>query len=551
MSAASAALRRLERARHDYGAGAGDRKRALLAALGRRSLETAGEVRRLHEALCFLRAYPDDARVLAAVERMLARFDRRADLRAQRQALAHSGIAGTTTWYPFFWPTARWLAARWPGRLRFDRSDAAAEGALGRALPLLVTPHEAVALREAKLAGYAAIDRLRARGETDAAFLVRRVATLAGDDFTREAFYDAINPSCELLPTADTPARTREKFAPAPVVFRETPLRGGRPDLRGEMRRAPRSMRRLPVADGRRLVDLARGAMVGRSRDLDAFAYGNTRDTWLVDDGGGLAFGLIGVAPERRAPLAALYGGLTLANGVPIGYFQADIAGRTAALSFNTFETFRGGEAAFTFGRLLAALRHAFGVDAFSIEPYQLGEGNDEGLASGAWWFYFKLGFRPRAAAARQQADAELARIKRRAAHRSSAATLRRLAAHHLFFDLDRRRRTPLPPLAALGFRVARLLAARGENRGEALAAVQSEAAQVLGLRSLAGLNAGERQAFAGLAPLVLLAGAGRWPLPQRRDLLALIRAKAADSELGYVQRLAAHRPLCKTLLAQ
>ncbi len=551
MSAASAALRRLERARHDYGAGAGDRKRALLAALGRRSLETAGEVRRLHEALCFLRAYPDDARVLAAVERMLARFDRRADLRAQRQALAHSGIAGTTTWYPFFWPTARWLAARWPGRLRFDRSDAAAEGALGRALPLLVTPHEAVALREAKLAGYAAIDRLRARGETDAAFLVRRVATLAGDDFTREAFYDAINPSCELLPTADTPARTREKFAPAPVVFRETPLRGGRPDLRGEMRRAPRSMRRLPLADGRRLVDLARGAMVGRSRDLDAFAYGNTRDTWLVDDGGGLAFGLIGVAPERRAPLAAIYGGLTLANGVPIGYFQADVAGRTAALSFNTFETFRGGEAAFTFGRLLAALRHAFGVDAFSIEPYQLGEGNDEGLASGAWWFYFKLGFRPRATAARQLAEAELARMRRRAAHRSSAATLRHLAAHHLFFDLDRRRRTPLPPLAALGFRVARLLAARGENRGEALAAVQSAAAQVLGLRSLAGLNAGERQAFAGLAPLVLLAGAGRWPLPQRRDLLALIRAKAADSELGYVQRLAAHRPLCKTLLAQ
>ena len=257
------------------------------------------------------------------------------------------------------------------------------------------------------------------------------------------------------------------------------------------------------------------------------------------------------VASISRAPLAAIYGGLTLANGVPIGYFQADVAGRTAALSFNTFETFRGGEAAFTFGRLLAALRHAFGVDAFSIEPYQLGEGNDEGLASGAWWFYFKLGFRPRAAAARQQADAELARIKRRAAHRSSAATLRRLAAHHLFFDLDRRRRTPLPPLAALGFRVARLLAARGENRGEALAAVQSEAAQVLGLRSLAGLNAGERQAFAGLAPLVLLAGAGRWPLPQRRDLLALIRAKAADSELGYVQRLAAHRPLCKTLLAQ
>ena len=121
---------------------------------------------------------------------------------------------------------------------------------LARAAALLVTPHEAVALREAKLGGYAAVYRLRPRGETDATFLVRRVAALAGDDFTREAFYDGINPSCELLAANDTPARTREKFGPAPVVFRDTPLRRGRPDLRAGMARAPLSLRRLPATDG-------------------------------------------------------------------------------------------------------------------------------------------------------------------------------------------------------------------------------------------------------------------------------------------------------------
>ena len=551
MNATSAALRALERERDAYEPGAAARKLARLAVLATARLRTAGEVRRLHETLCFLRAYPDNARLLATVEEMLARFDRRADLGENREALAASGIAGTTTWYPFFWPTARWLAARWPHQLRFDRNDAEAEKSLGRALPLLVTPHEAVALRELKLAGYAAIDKLRARGETDSAFLARRVAALAGDDFTREAFYDAINPSCELLAAAETPARTREKFAPAPVFFRSTPLRRGRPDLRAEMRRPPLSVRRLSTADGARLVDLARSAMVGRSRDLDAFAYGNARDTWLVDDGGGLAFGLIGMVPERRAPLAAIFGGLTLSNGVPIGYIQVDVAGHTAALSFNTFETFRGGEAAFTFGRLLAVCKHVFGIDAFSIEPYQLGEGNEEGIASGAWWFYFKLGFRPRVAASRELADAELARMQRRPAYRSPPATLRQLAAHHLFFEFDSRRRTPLPPLSCIGMRVARLLATHHEDREAASAAVQREAAKALGLHSLRNLNSRERQAFASFAPLVLLAGAAVWPQAQRRDLLALIRAKAADSEFDYAQRLAAHRPFCKALLAQ
>ena len=547
----AAALRALERCRDAYGSGAAARKLAQLALLATARLRTADQVRRLHETLCFLRAYPDDARVLAAVEGIVDRFDRRADLRAHREALAASGIAGTMNWYPFFWPTARWLAARWPRQLRFDRNDAEAEQSLARALPLLVTPLEAAALRELKLAGYAAIDRMRARGETDAAFLVRRVALLAGDDLTREAFYDAINPSCELLATRDAPARTREKFGPAPVVFRSAPLRRGRPDLRAEMQRPPQSVHRLSAADGARLADLARGAMVGRSRDLDAFAYGNAADTWLADDGGGLAFGLIGVTPERRAPIAAIYGGLTLCNGVPIGYLQVDVVGRTAALSFNTFETFRGGETAVTFARLLAVLRHVFGVDAFSIEPYQLGEGNEEGIASGAWWFYFKLGFRPRAAVARRLAAAELARMKRQSAHRSSPQTLRQLAAHHLFFDLDPRRRTPLPPLAAIGMRAARLFAERHEDRDVARAAVEREAAKALGLRGPSQLNDDERRAFANFAPLLLLSDAGRWPKIQRDALLALIRAKTAGSERDYVRLLAAHRPLCRALLAQ
>jgi hypothetical protein len=64
-------------------------------------------------------------------------------------------------------------------------------------------------------------------------------------------------------------------------------------------------------------------------------------------------------------------------------------------------------------------------------------------------------------------------------------------------------------------------------------------------------LDSRERQAFANFAPLVLLAGAGRWSPAERRSLLALIRAKAADSELDFVHRLAGHRALCKALLAQ
>src|SRR5262245_50922732 len=253
-------LATLERYRDRFGAGAAEAKLILLARLDRTRLRTPRQVARLHEALCFMRAYPGDAIVLAAVEHLLERFAERADLRRHRTALAGSGIAGTAIRFRFFWPSALWLAGRWPDQLRLDRADADAEAAIARGLPLLVTPPESAALRELDLPGYEAVDRLRGRRETDGAFLVRRVASMPGDTFTREAFFDAIDASLELAPGADTPARTHAKLGFAPVAFPDPPLHPGRPGLRAEMRRAPRTVKRLSLKAGHRAVDLGRAA---------------------------------------------------------------------------------------------------------------------------------------------------------------------------------------------------------------------------------------------------------------------------------------------------
>jgi hypothetical protein len=546
---AQSSLARLERIKDRFGAAFAARKLAALSELARTRLRTARQVERLHEALCFLRAYPDDRRVLAATRRMLAAFADRADLRRYRDALAHTGIAGTTSWFPFFFPTATWVAAHWPRQLRFDRGDTEADATLARALPLLVSPLEAAALRETKLSGYAALDRIRARDETDATFLIRRVLALPGDGATREAFYDAINPSCELLPAVDTPSRTRAEFARAPLVFQTTDLRRARPDLRASFAQRPRSVETLTPSEGRRLVDLARGAMVTRKRDLDAFAYGDEREAILVDDGGGLAFAFNGMLPARRAPIAALFGALTLQNGVPIGYIQADCVGRFVALSFNTFATFRGGESAHTFARLLAVLHHIFGAASFSIEPYQLGDANEEGLDSGAWWFYFKLGFRPRDRVTLGLVRAELDRMRRKPAYRSSRATLARLAQQHLFFTVDPRETAFLPPLAQIGWRCGQALAQRsGADRERAIAESERAALARIGLRSLRGFTADERRAWSQWAPLVALLPLERWRSNERVDLVEVVRAKGAASERAYVTCFAAHARLQRDL---
>lgn len=508
-------LHRLERVHAEPGSAAREQRLALLRRLDRVALGSAAAVQRLHELACRIRAYADDAAVQAAAVRLLARFHRRADLRRYADELADSGIAGTAIRYRFFAQQAQWLAAHWPGQLRIDREavNAATDQRLAQALPSMLEPVVMHALIERHAGGLEAVDALRPRGTTDAAFVLAAIAGMPGSVATREAVSDAIDLPYVLEAAPSSPSRTQACFARAPVVLRGPRASGPRPDLRAEIARAPRRVVRLAARDGQALADLARAAMVTRARSLEAFSSANPHDAWLVDDGDGLAFGLIGVRPDRRHPVASWYGGLTLRNGVPIGYSQADFIGPTAALSFNTFETYRGGEAAHCFARWLAALHHHFGARSFSIEPYQLGaNGNDEGLMSGAWWFYAKLGFEPRNAMARRLAAAERERLARRAGARSSAATLRRLAAAHLYFEADGRPPHPRIDLMALGLAAGRRSAAEGLD---------------------AAPTPASRSSLPSWAESLLPRTA---PAGTRRALAAFLQAKAGVSEIDAVR---------------
>jgi hypothetical protein len=555
-SMATSDLTALERAKDSYGNGCAAVKLALLRRLGNARLGTPREVLRLHEALCFLRAYPDDAAVLAAVERQLMRFDRRADLLQHRDQLADSGIAGTAICTRFFWATACWFARRWPRLLKLDRDDDEAGEKIGAALPLLLTAGEAAALRQLELPGFQAIDRLRAkarRGGSDAAFWVRLIENMPGNSHTREAFHDATDAGYVLAPGAGTPSRTQAWCAAAPTGFQTSPMRRSRADLHDEIRRPPCAVRAVSAGEGARIIELARAAMVARARDLDAFAYGDPRDVRVVDDGAGFGFAVIGTVPERRTLIPATYGYLSLRNGVPIGYGEVFAIGRSASITFNIFETFRGGEAANTLARMLAMAHHLFGAESFSLEPYQLGKNNDEGIASGAWWFYYKLGFRPTAAEPRRLLREELKRMQRNPAYRSSAATLRKLADGQMLFDLDPGRIPALPPLAGIGLRLADVIAARTATDGyreRALVECLDEALQLTGVRSLHGFTPDQRVAWKRWSPLLLaIPGTSRWSPAERRALAPIILAKAGRRESDFVALFTAHPKLQQALL--
>jgi hypothetical protein len=551
----SAPLRELERIHRRYGPGRAEPKAALLDQLASRRLPTARAVRRFHEVLCFLRAYPDSADLLARVEQLLASFARRPDLRRHATALQDSGIAGTPTYYSFFHPTAQWLAQRWPKQLTVSWPDLERADRLADILHLLALYAETPGLDEAPLSLREWVRRMKGADETDATFLLCRMAALRADVWVRESVFEDLGIMFKLSAGLDTPSRTHAHLPRGRNHHVSDPLSAGRPDLDRVLRQRPPGVTSVPPAAARRMIDLAREAMVSRGRDLDAFAYASPEDVRVVNAGDGLEFVVLGMVPERRLLLESVYGYLTLRNGVPTGYGVVSGLFQSAEVAYNVFDPFRGVEAAHVYGQVLAAFRHLLGCRAFAIYPYQLGgEGNTDGLHSGAWWFYQKLGFRPRAPEAVTLMEKELAMMRRRPAHRSSLATLRRLAAHNLYHHIGRPREDVMGvlPFANVGLAVTDLLARRfGSDREAGERILEREVARILGQGSRRGWTAGERLWSSRWASVVaILPGVVDWPLADRKALGAVIRAKGGRRESDFVRAFDGHRRLRRAIWA-
>ena len=536
------AIRRLAKLRETFGPDAAAEREQLLRACGRASCRSGKELRSLHETLCFARAYPDNQAVLDLVQDLLDRWERRADLHALGKAVQDLGMAGVANAYPFFWPTARWLAERWPGALHVDWDNLEDADGVASLLQLLMPRAESPALEELPLTARQWVRHLKRDDEGDGTFLVRRFAEANMDERWREEVFDSLDVPFVLAPARGTPSRTTSFIAGLPLCWQTHARSTARPHLKREIERPPKRMRHVNHKHGAELVNAARVAMLTRERDLEQIAYASADDAWILEDEDGLCFVALGKVPERRFVLESTYVYLVVKNGVPVGYLQGSGLGGWAEINYNIFPPWRGRDAAALYARSLAVI-HAFQhVSTFIVDPYQLGADNEEAIESGAWWFYYKLGFRPRGRETRVLALREQDRVTKRASYRSSPSTLRELALSPMVLQLYDQPRFPYGGVGLVGLHASHRLSERGGGlRSEGLASTSEEAAALLGGKRDAreGLRGHERDAFTEWSAIVVsLPGVSHWSPAQRRGLLDVIKARGGRTERAYVEAL-------------
>jgi hypothetical protein len=205
---------------------------------------------------------------------------------------------------------------------------------------------------------------------------------------------------------------------------------------------------RLPAArvlDGERLAEVARvirTSLVLTSRETDPGTYMDERTLRVWDLERGVSVAIYGMLPARQMPLESYVGFTLFKNGLAAAYGGAWLLGRRAGFGMNIFEPYRGGESGFMMCQVLRVYRQLFGASFFEVDAHQFGLDNPDGIATGAFWFYYRYGFRPLDAALARLAERERATMRRRPGHRSSERTLLRFTGSNVALNFG----GPVPP---------------------------------------------------------------------------------------------------------
>ena len=558
-------LAQLEACRYRFGPHEPARVVKLLQRLDAARFTDPASLIRFHEVLLFLRAFPQGRAVVRVTERILNRFHKKVEALHKSGAdmntfepIEVSGIAGTEMEDTLSFDVARWLIKRMPGKVEIAWENYEPGRELGTIGPRFMPLLEDDAYVEADTPWRRWIEAASGKKNACPSWLIAHFEQLPLPAQQKAELYESLRVPLRWNLKNFAIARTRN-WKPVPGVFyhHEPLISRSQVSLTAELARRPVPMTKLSRKQGEQVMDLIREVMLVRYRELYGTTLGDPASVVRAEVGRGVSIYLWNLPPDRRLPLRAYVAGLTLKNGVPINYIEAIGLCEWMEVGFNTFYTFRGGEAGWTYAQVLRCLCHLMGTTCVSVYPYQLGHDNEEAIESGAFWFYRKLGFRPGRAELQKLAEREEAKIAadtklEKTKYRTPPRTLRRLASGHVFYELPGSEVGAWDSFSTrnIGLRVNRRMAREfqgdsGRMRKESVRSV----ARILGVNTSARTST-ERASLENFALLLALVPSLQfWKRDEKDALVRIIRSKSEADEMLYLHLTQRHERLREALL--
>lgn len=516
---------------------------AQLGSLAGRGCGSAAALKELGDLLLFCTAYPGSAEIAELARVALERTSESTrDLAAQSSAAAErlqdSGLAGSETIGCYSFSLVSWITRCMPEAIVLHSIDAPLEEIVEVLRPLLPC-----SIREVLELPYLDVeelldslfgndDRKRLQG------LLRLLETAECEDAVREVLFGRMQayvrlrcgqgiPSLQELREESHPGWIHAKGILRHVDLAESIALGVGPPL------ALSRMRE------RHLIDRARLTLAIMQRETDPVTYAGAAE--LFEMGRGLRIALFHLEEGRRLTFDSYVGFMAYKNGLPIAYGGAWVFPGKTRIGINIFPYARGGESSWFFAQLLRLYKQRFDVRLFEAENYQLGHGNEDGLKSGAYWFYYRLGFRPWTENLSEQAAAEYERMLADKSYKTPLRLLKRLVADGLQLRVGSTAVEAPDTVSLLQCMAQHIVRTYSGDvkRAEAVSLRKSRAA-------LGGKWSGQALETLRLWSLALdmIPQWQEWSAAERRALARIIRSKAGRTETEHQRLLLRHRRL-------
>ena len=417
----------LKKTAHVFNETSAASKKSFLTGCAQQKLTDVKIICEYHDTLLFLLAYPENEELKDLAQGEMQRLGNSIKnlSDSKKEKLDLSGLAFTNTHGGFSISLIKWLLKEYPGQASihsFDEEGVHPKEILKHALGEM--EFEIASDEKLKPEAWVA----KASGTKDKIkqlrWVINQFNKIEASDLIKDQLMESLKLYVTIEPKEENFSRSFGKVSQKQIHYHDNGLLK-KFDERALINKKLPAPKKLSLQQKHEIINCSRVALCLLNRETDPVTYCNEDGLLYFELEHGLSIALFSMLPERRLPLESYIGFMMFKNGYPMAYGGGWLFGKRSLLGINIFEAFRGGESAFVFAQLLRSYKNAFGAEYFEVEPYQFGKDNPEGLQSGAFWFYYRFGFRPVDEQLNLLATEESQRIQAERGYRSPISTLK------------------------------------------------------------------------------------------------------------------------------
>ena len=386
------------------------------------------------DLLLFLAAYADNEKVRKAIENEFQRISKYfGQLKEDAlDAYRDSFLPFTSTSLIFSHEFLFWLSKLDECKLTFDGIDAE-DDALNAVLKLTLPSLES----EITSIGYRNEELLLALGikkNNQLQFLLEEFNGLGALPKLKDFVWDQLKIWTKIKGTHIGFSKFYNRLEPTHFFYSEELVK--RFDHKELLAKALPKAKVLVKKEKEQIIRTIGKSMVHTMRETDPATYMDEETLCYYELERGISIALYGMQAARQMPMQSYIGYTLFKNGYPYAYGGSWILGERAHFGINIYEPFRGGESGYVMCQLLRTYIQLFKLNYIEVDAYQFGRDNTDGIKSGAFWFYYRYGFRPIDKTLAALAEAEAIKIKEKTKYRSSEKTLIKLAQYNMALRL-------------------------------------------------------------------------------------------------------------------